>query len=81
MPRSGFGLEGLLEAQEEDAALLGLIEKRARAALDNDLFLEWLDSFIIAYNTIRYSNPRGSKTVAAEQASHAGIIEWDLYNF
>jgi hypothetical protein len=71
MPSSGLPIENLSVegvSDEDDQLNRGYIVRCAKVAMEQGMFLEWLESFIGAWKEER--NP----IVAA----NAGMIEWDL---
>lgn len=69
MPSSGYGMTNLFaeEPKKQHEQVIRLIE-RAKAAMKEGLFPEWLECFVAAWE----------KTHDVDEASFAGIVEWDL---
>jgi hypothetical protein len=78
MPSSGYPIEDLNPNNSQERAMLVTVYLNAKHAMGLHMFLEWLESFIGAYNHIRTTEPSRSKVEAANIASQAGIIEWDM---
>jgi hypothetical protein len=70
MPSSGYGATNILVADtdEENCRIARLVAARAKVAMDGGLFVEWLESFLAAWEQT------GDPLVA----SWAGLVEWDL---
>ena len=70
MPSSGLPIENLFEpfSNAKTQEISRLIIKNADHAMKQGMFIEWLESFVGAYN----------KTKDPTQAANAGITEWDL---
>jgi len=66
MPSSGYGSVDLTGADPENAGTA--LITRAKRAMDCGMFIEWLESFVAAWN----------QTHDPFEASMAGIIEWDM---
>lgn len=73
MPSSGYGIEWLIpheteqDKKEHHGRATRLVE-RAKHAMDSGMFIEWLESFVAAWN----------QTKDVDIASWAGLEEWDL---
>lgn len=77
MPSSGYGMEdffadvkseeGLTEEQMCQVLAVN-INNAAKIAMEQGLFVEWLESFVAAWN----------KTKDPWIAAEAGLTEWDL---
>jgi hypothetical protein len=78
MPSSGYPMEDLNPNNPQERALLVAVYQNAKHAMSMHMFVEWLESFIGAYNHILATEPDKSKVEAANIASQAGIIEWDM---
>lgn len=72
MPSSGYGSVYLFESIPDDPALQEqastYVRECAKLAMKNGLFIEWLESFMAAWE----------KTKNPYCAACAGIQEWDL---
>lgn len=88
MPSSGYPMETFEHLTvNETTKLMQVIEENAEHALETGMFIEWLESFVGAYYYIKHTeNPRRVREgvnpytsgEAANIASQAGIIEWDM---
>jgi len=88
MPSSGYPIESFEHLTNEGTDIMWkVIYENAKHAMNNGLFIEWLESFVGAYNHIknkenleRIRNKQSPYTSgeAANIASQCGIIEWDL---
>ena len=72
MPSSGLPIETIVSMDRRQGKrsqkAAKLIQDNAEHAIKNGLFIEWLESFVGAWN----------KTKDPFQAANAGIIEWDM---
>lgn len=75
MPSSGYGIENLLpydlgtdEGRKQFTLGAQAILSSAQYAIDSGLFVEWLESFVAAWN----------KTKDPLISAEAGLIEWDM---
>lgn len=69
MPSSGYGAVSLLDVDHpETPAKAERLIKRARHAMEVGLFVEWLESFLAAWEA----------TKDVDVASFAGLVEWDM---
>jgi len=71
MPSSGLPIENLsvnATDNEEERKIYDRINSDAKYAMESGMFIEWLESFIGAWN----------KTANPYAASQAGITEWDM---
>ncbi len=82
MPSSGYPIENIVDYDQRTAEtakpFVQAIETNAKYAMDQGMFLEWLGSFIGAYNYLKQQKPLTPKWESANIASQAGLIEWDL---
>jgi hypothetical protein len=80
MPSSGLKIESFCVDEPEDKVAweetYKVIEQNSNHAWRSGMFIEWLESFVGAYNELRAQGK--SPNYAANVASHAGIEEWDL---
>lgn len=68
MPSSGYPIENLFQNIPITFETANLLIKRAELAMEHGLFIEWLESFIGAWNA----------TKDPLIASMAGLDEWDM---
>jgi len=71
MPSSGLPIEHFWkenQTNEEVREMYAYIELQAEHSIKMGVFMEWLESFVGAWNS----------TKDPVQAANAGIIEWDM---
>lgn len=73
MPSSGYGIVDIIpcgtdEEMRTHHAKVTRLNERAKVAMQHGMFLEWLESFLAAWE----------KTKDVDEASLAGLVEWDL---
>jgi len=74
MPSSGYPMEDLTPTEGIGKTISACIEHAVAAGME----VEWLESFVGAYNHLKKTRPDMSCVDIIAEASFAGITEWDL---